>query len=291
MALIRTTQDTHYRYANIFSAYRPLLSTETVNDFTCKLSAPMKNVKALGLDYVSFCNNICAFEGSLFEWAETGYILPGNPGFASFGFPPSTFFTPAESALYIQTQMNALSPNGYTYTVTVDSSGYYNFTSTGQFTIYCLNPNCAYFIGLSQVADGRQIYGPSVPQFFTLLGTSLRSEWPCFNRTWGISIEIEGLSSNNLSNCTFTPSYQFLVPITTNYGDMQEYYRESSFNQNVIYFDVGHTFDTFKIKLNLMVPGLRGLTRGYDLHSDIFIRLFYETFDDMKALEWRSQVF
>lgn len=291
MSLIRTSPDYPYRFADIYSAYRPLQPNETVNNFTCILSGAMHNIKSIGLDYCSFANNICVLEGSLFEWTEDDYPAPsGSAPITSFGFPSNTFLTPAQTAAYIQTNMNLLSPNSYTYTVTIDSSGYYNFTSTGSFSIYCLNPNCAYFIGLTEVADGRQIYGPSIPQFSTPLGTTLRPEWPCFNRPWGISIEIEGFSSNTLSNCTYNPSFQFIVPISSNYGDMQEYYRGQTFNQNIYYFDIGHTFKTFKIKIGLMIPGLRGTTGSFNLHSDIFIRFHYETFDDMKALSWRSNV-
>lgn len=291
MSLVRTSPDIPYRFANIYSAYRPLDSNETVNNFTCVLSKPMYNIKSVGLDYCGFANNICVFEGTYFGWTEDDYPAPdGSAPITSFTFPDGVFYTPSQAASYIQTNMNSLSPNSYTYTVTIDSSGYYNFTSTGTFSIYCFGNVSAYMIGLTELADGRQVYGPSVPRFCSPLLSSLRPEWPCFNRPWGISIEIEGLSSNISSNCPYTPSFQFIVPITTNYGDMQEYFRAQTFNQNIFYFDVGRTITSFKVKIGLMIPGIRGLELPFVLHGDIFIRLHYESFDDMKALEWRSEV-
>ena len=291
MSLVRTSPDIPYKFADIYSAYRPLPAEETVNNFTCILSKPMYNIKSIGLDYCAFANNICVFERTVFEWTEDNYPAPTGTGtITSFGFPLNTFFTPAQAAAYIQTNMNTLSPSGYTYTVSIDSSGYYNFTSTGTFSIYCYNLNSGFFIGLTEIADGRQIYGDTVPRFCTPLGTSLRPEWPCFNRPWGISIELEGFSSNVQGNCTYSPSFQFIVPITTNYGEMQEFFRSQTFNQNIYYFDVGRTATVFKFKIGLMIPGLRGLAGPFNLHSDIFIRLHYESFDDMKALEWRSGV-
>jgi len=291
MNLVRTSPDIPYKYVDIYSAYRPLDPNETVNNFTCILSKPLYNVKSIGLDYCFFSNNICVFEYSVFKWTENGYPAPtGVAPIISFTFPQNTFLTPAQSAAYIESNMNSLSPGGYTYTVTVDSSGYYNFTSTGNFSIYCLNPNCAYFIGLTEVADGRQIYGPSVPQFSTPLGTALKPNWPCFNRSAGVSIELEGFSSNVQSNCTYNPSFQFIVPITTNYGDVQQHFRSQTFDQNIYYFDVGKTVSVFRVKLGLMIPSFRGVALPFELRSDIFIRLHYESFDDQKALEWRSGV-
>lgn len=270
-----------HKFFTVYSGYRPLEELEPER-FSVELTQPLLDVKEIKLEYATFPNNISPLQGMTFSWAETSYISP----LTTFLFP-SGFLAPAQLMSYIQNQMNLLSPNGYTYTVTIDAvTGLITFSSTGSFTIYMAGiTSSGYNLGMNQIADGRNLY-PGVPQYFTPLGITFTTPWPIFNREWGIAIHVRPWSADTCSNDTYLDNHQFVIPLSgTDYGGIVEYKHLDTFKQNIAFFTPGHSFKRLYISITRWVDTYNHIIPYVRLNGEILLRFSYTTYRDTQALE------
>lgn len=269
-----------HKYFTVYSGYRPV-GELFPEEFSVELTQPLLDVREIKLDYAQFPNCIVPLEGLTFSWVENSYLDP----ITSFPFP-STFMSPLQTLTYIQTQMTALSPNGYVYTLTLDATtGIISWASTGNFSLYMAGiTTSGYNLGLNQVADGRAIY-PGVPQFYTPLGLSFTAPWPLFNREWGIAVHVRPWSSDTCSNDTYLDTHQFVIPLgSSNYGDIVQFHSDSQFRQNIAWFQPGNSYKRLFFTIRRWVDSFNHITQRVNLHGEILLRFSYSTYRDTLPL-------
>jgi hypothetical protein len=277
-----------HKYFTVFSGFRPRNEKQPEN-FSVELTQPLLDVREIRLDYAQFANCIVPYAGTTFFWSENGYD-PSPSNIILFPLP-NEFMTPGQLMAYIQTQMNTLSPNSYTYTVTIDAvTGKITWSSTGNFTIYCRSPIVgqyavgAFYLGLVPVAEGRDIY-PGIPLHFTPEGTSYTSFWPIFNRQYGVAIRIQPLTSDTCSNSDYLDNHLFVIPLSSsNYGGIVDYKNNNSWDQNIAFFQPGHSFKRLGFNLVKWIDTAEDVA-PLILNSDILLRFSYSTYRDTQALE------
>ena len=271
--------DYAHKYFTVYSGYRPV-GEPIPEEFSCELTQPLLDCKEIKLDFVQFPNCIVPLEGLTFSWVENSYTDPVT----SFTFP-STFLTSPQIVAYIQSEMTSLSPNSYVYTVTLDTTtSIITWASTGSFSLYTQGiTTSGYNLGLNQISDGRLIY-PGVPAYFSPLASSYISPWPVFNREWGVAIHVRPWSSDTCSNDTYLDTHQFVVPITSNYGDIQYFELNSQFKQNISWFKPGHSFKRLFFSIRRWVDTFNHITQRISLHGEILMRFSYSTYRDTEAI-------
>jgi hypothetical protein len=274
------TNFTH-KFFTLYSGYRPQGEVYPEN-FSVELTQPLLDCKEIKLEYASFPNNICPLAGLSFTWVEDAYANVRT----SFNYP-STFLNPVQLMAFIETQMNTLSPNSYTYTAVLDATtGLITWTSTGPFSIYAGGiTTSGYNLGLNQIADGRTLY-PGIPQYYTPLGTTFTSPWPIFNREWGLAIHIRPWSADTCSNDSYLDNHQFVIPLSgTDYGGIVEYDHLNTFKQNISFFTPGHSFKRLFISISRWVDTYNHVIPFVRLNGEILLRFSYTTYRDTQALE------
>lgn len=271
-----------HKFFTIYSGYR--VSTElNPTEFSVELTQPLLDVREITLEYAQFPNCIVPLQGTKFYFSESGYA--GTP--VGFTFP-SVFMSPNQLMVYMENQMNSLSPNGYTYTVTIDAvSGLITWASTGNFTInYTYDQpynQSGYFLGTTLLADGKIIY-PGVPAYFSPNGTSFTSPWPINNRLYGIAVRIRPWTADICSNSDYLDNHLFVIPLGKyNYGEIVEFNHNSQWKQNIAFFTPGHSFK------KLYCSVVKWITDSSDpiplvLNSDIVLKFSYSTYRDTQAL-------
>lgn len=270
-----------HKFFSVYSGYRPIAEVYPEN-FSVELTQPLLDVKEIKLEYCSFPNNIVPLQGLTFSWSEDGYADPVT----TFSFP-STFLNPVQLMAYIETQMNTLSPNSYTYTVTLDATtGLITWASTGPFTLYMGGiTSSGYNLGLNQIADGRALY-PGVPQYNTPLGVTFTSPWPIFNREWGIALHVRPWSADTCSNDSYLDNHQFTIPLSgTDYGGIVEYHHLNTCKQNIAFFKPGHSYKRLYFSVVKWVDNYNHVLPGLRLNGEILLRFSYTTYRDKEALE------
>ncbi len=270
-----------HKFFTVYSGYRPAEELSPMQ-FSVELTQPLLDIKEVKLEYVTFANNIAPLEGLSFSWSEINYISPTT----TFIFP-SYFMSPAQLMAYIQNQMNTLSPNGYTYTVTIDAvTGLINFTSTGLFSLDLEGTlTSGYNLGMNQLSDGRNLY-PGVPKHRSPLGNIFTTPWPIFNREWGLALHIRPWTSDCCSNDTYLDNHQFVIPLSsTDYGGIVELKHLDSFKQNIAFFSPGHSFKRLFITVSKWIDSYNHITPNVNLNSEILLRFSYTTYRDTQALE------
>lgn len=262
----------------ISSAYR---NTGTETSFNIQLNQAISNVRTIQLQMCQVNNMVCPTEGSVFYWVEASYSATPF----SFSFPDNTFYTVPEIATYIQTQMNAIGT--LSYTVTINSSNYFQFSANGAFSLVCnqSNNNIFYILGLGAYANNIPVFPTSLPpKGYTFLNTSLSCPEPVNNRIAGIGISVTPLSSNSISNSPSNPSYNFYVPYLQNYSRVEYFSANSGFNQTCKYYNKGFSFSSMKVDIGVLIPSSKSVTFNHKLHSDIYFILNYTTYDDVRAI-------
>lgn len=262
----------------ISSAYRTC-GSET--SFFAQLNQAIMNVRSIQLDMCQFNNNIIPTEGSVFYWVESSYAATPF----SFTFPDNTFYTISDLATYIQTQMTAIGTG--TYTVTVNSSNYFEFTSNVPFSLIgnLPNNNIYYILGFSALANASYVGPfPGIPPGYSFLNTSLQGFDPFNNRINGLGVSLSPLTTNGISNSVNNVSYTWYVPVLRNYGEVEYFAANKDFNQTTKYFNKGFNFSSMKVDIGLLFPSSQSVTFNQKLHSDIYFIFSYTTFDDFPAI-------
>lgn len=268
-----------HKFFTIQSGYR--VSTD-INpaEFTVELTQPLLDVRQITLEYAQFPNTIVPMQGTSFRFSETvGYAGP------TVGFTfPNVFMAPSDLMTYIETQMNTLSPNGYTYTVTIDAvTGIISWTSTGDFTIYTIDDTSGYYLGLTLISDGRLIY-PGVPANYTPFGTTFTAPWPINNRIPGLAVRIRPWTADVCSNSDYLDNHLFVIPMGKyNYGEIVEFNHLQQWRQNIAFFDKGHSFKKLYCSI------VNWVTSSYDsipliLNGEFILKFSYSTYRDTLSL-------
>lgn len=271
-----------HKFFTIYSGYR--VSTElNPAEFTIELTQPLLDVRQIALEYAQFANTIVPLQATKFYFSEGGY----SGSVVGFEFP-NVFMAPSDLMLFMQNQMNALSPNGYTYNVTIDAvSGLITWASTGNFTINYLYDQqynqSGYFLGTTLLVDGKEIY-PGVPPYFSPDGTSFTAPWPINNRLYGVAIRIRPWTADICSNSDYLDNHLFIIPMGKyNYGEIVEFNSNSQWRQNIAFFTPGHSFK------KLYCSVIKWITASSDpipllLNTDIVLKFSYSTYRDTQAI-------
>lgn len=288
-----------HKYFTVYSGYRA--RAELFSDsFSAELTQPILDIKQISLEEVTFPNCIVPTAFSQFTWTE-------DPGYTNNGPVitfPEDFLDPVQIVAYLETQMNLLSPNGYTYSVTLDATtGKISWSTVGgqDFSIYApvtLDPNASdpvgYYLGIIPLVDERLIYGPTVPAGFSPYANTFTAPYPMFNREWGIAIFIRPFAPlDSSSNDTYLDNAQFVVPLSdSNYGQMIEWKKDNSYPQNIINFKPGHNYKRIFFTISRWVVGRRNRYSKppFRLNSEIVMRFGYSTYRDTLAMKESLQL-
>lgn len=267
-----------HKFFTIFSGYRTSSELDSA-EFTVELSQPLLDVRQITLEYAQFNNTIVPMQGSSFIFSETGYSGP------TVGFTfPNVFMAPSDLMAYIETQMNALSPNGYTYTVTIDAvTGIISWSSTGNFTLQFQGDTSGFYLGCILLTNGHLIY-PGVPAHYSPFGTTFSAPWPINNRIPGVAIRIRPWTADICSNSDYLDNHLFIIPMGKyNYGEVVEFNHLSQWKQNIAFFTPGHSFKKLYCSI---VPWIASSLDSIPLklNTDIVLKFSYSTYRDTQAI-------
>lgn len=271
-----------HKFFTVYSGYR---DNDELNpaEFTVELTQPLLDIREIKLEYAQFANTIVPLQGTKFYFSESGYA----GSVVGFTFP-NYFMSPNQLMVYIQDQMNTLSPNGYTYTVTIDAvTGLITWSSTGNFTInYVFDQQynqSGYFLGTTLLVDGKIIY-PGVPAYFSPNGTTFTSPWPINNRLYGLAVRLRPWTGDICSNSDYLDNHLFILPLGKyNYGEIVEFEHLSEWTQNLAFFTPGHNHKKLYCSI------VKWITASSDpipliLNGDIVLKFSYSTYRDTQAL-------
>jgi hypothetical protein len=248
-------------------------------DFEIILDETMRNVRSVKLCECTFNNNICIFAGLTLKWYE---ISSSRPEF-SFTFPDGVFYTPQTWCAYVQTQMNAITTNGYVYAVSFNSTtNQITWTTTsGNFAFDFSNPNVdstpndnvgfniAYYIGAKPYVN------PNRTSFLTPFASTITLGPIDFHLPY-VTLNIRPIPTTSKGPAYPLSKTQIYMPLLGNYGDTIYFQNNNAYDWLYYFGNRGTNIQNFQVQV--LHPFTGAVLPANE--SGIYIWMSWSSWDD-----------